>query len=303
MFRSFPEFTKPTIEDRAAYNELIKEYPPLADLSFGRLMTWWNTLDSLAISMLNGNLVISYWLAGDEKHSGLCLVGANKVDESICSILDHLRSRGDQPRLVHVPEFVLSNIRYPEMYHFKEERDYDECIVTLDKLFPIRQNTVKSKADEKAIQALLSKKVEIKSLDPALASTRTLLLEAHLRWVRKGEVNYVLDIVQHSLKAAIAQGKDLGIENVCLFMNGRLEAFLLFQRPYNKEYVIADFFQMNAALPGLYEFLVYKFAEWFLDQGVLYANLDADLGLPILRSMRLKLGPTNFFRKYTVTPV
>jgi len=303
MLKTFPEFSKPTIADRREYEALIRDYPPLADLSFGMLMTWWNILDSLAISILNGNLVISYWLPGDDTSSGLSLVGTNKVDESICNLFDYLRETEQPVRLVHAPELVLSNARHPELYKITEERNYDECVITLSKLFPLMESNKEVRDTiQKSIAKLISRKVEVRSLNPSHAMTRQQLLEAYLRWGKKGTVNDTVGLMHQALPIAIAQSESLGFENVCLFLDGRLQAFLMFQRPHDNEFIIANYIKMNAALPGLFELTAFKFAEWFSAQGVKYANIDSDLGLPILRNMRLSLGPTNFFRKYTIEP-
>lgn len=113
-FRQFPDFTKLTLADKSRYEAEIADFPPFSDISFATLMIWWNTLDSCAVAKLNDNLVISYWLPGDEAKSGLSLIGRNKVDESMCTILDYLEAEGKAQKLVHVPEFVLSAIKYPE---------------------------------------------------------------------------------------------------------------------------------------------------------------------------------------------
>src|SRR6185369_7708435 len=128
MFKTFPEFSKLTLADKAEYEELIKNMPSIHDISFFGLMTWWNPLGSMQISLLNGNLVIPYWLPGDDKHSGLSLVGTNDVDESLCILFDHLREKGDPIRLVNVPDFVVANVRFHEMFNFKEERQYNEYV-------------------------------------------------------------------------------------------------------------------------------------------------------------------------------
>jgi hypothetical protein len=301
MFKTFPEFSKPSIADRAAYNELIRSYPPYADLSFAMLMTWWNTLDSVAISMLNDNLVISYWLPGDEKHSGLSLIGKNMVDESICTLFDHFHDKGEPARLVHVPEFVTASIRHPELFKYTEEREYDECVISLRKLEKQIKKAKQSKSEGTPAPDS-PKKIEVKIIDLGLASSRHLLLETHTRWRNHGAVNYTLDLVEQTMPVFITQGKDLGAAAIGLFIDSRLQAFLLYQKPSDKKYVIIDFLQMNAAMPGLFDVVVYQFVSWFIAEGFRYANLDADLGLPLLRSMRLSLGPVNFLRKYTIEP-
>src|SRR5689334_17126748 len=122
MFKTFPEFSKLTLADKAEYEALIKDYSPVYDVSFPALMSWWNTLGEMSISVLNNNLVVPYWLPGDERRSGLSLIGTNDIDESLCVLFDYLRDKGDPVRLVNVPEFVVTNVRYPGLFTFKEDR-------------------------------------------------------------------------------------------------------------------------------------------------------------------------------------
>jgi hypothetical protein len=287
MFKIFPEFSKPTIADRDAYNLLIKDYPPYADFSFAMLMTWWNTLDSLAIAMLNDNLVISYWLPGDDEHSGLALVGINKVDDSIDAIFNYQRRHGGECRLVHVPEFVVKSIAHPEIFKITEEREYDENVLALDKLAEQFQADGLQKNDDAV--GITAKKLEVKEFDLTKSSARHELLETSMRWYSRGVVNYSLELLEQTLPIMITQGADLGIKALGLYVNDRLQAYLLYQTPYDTRYVIVDTLQMNAAAKGLYEVLVFKFAEWFREHDVPYVNLDADMGL-------------SFLRKYTVEP-
>lgn len=136
MFKTFPEFSKLTLADRHDYEALVKDYPPIDDISFTSLMTWWSSLENTSVSRLNGNLVISYCLPGEDKFTGLSLVGTNDVDESICAIFDYLREKGEPLRLVNVPEFVISNAAYPAMFNFKEQRALHEYILPLSGFYP-----------------------------------------------------------------------------------------------------------------------------------------------------------------------
>ena len=138
MFKTFPEFSKLRLEDKDEYEAFIKNFPPIYDTSFAGLMTWWNGLDNMSVSFLNDNLVIPYWLPGDEKHAGLSLVGTNSVDESICTIFDHLREKGEPVRLVNVPEFVVSQVKCPSMFNFKEDRRYHEYVLPFSNYYPLK---------------------------------------------------------------------------------------------------------------------------------------------------------------------
>lgn len=95
VFKTFPEFSKLILADRQKYEKLIADYPSVSDFQFTSLMTWYvgYQLEAPSISTLNGNLILSYWLSGNEAHSGLSVVGTHAVDETICTICVSARSR------------------------------------------------------------------------------------------------------------------------------------------------------------------------------------------------------------------
>jgi len=303
VFKTFPEFSKLTYADREKYEALIKDLPPLASLPFSNLMTWWNSLDSAAVATLNGNLIISYWLPGSDKVSGISFIGTNKVDESICEILDHLKRKGERPRLVHVPEFIISHMQHPELFEFKSERNDDEYVYEVSKFYPITKNvSFRRHRIKKFMSHTKDREVVVKSLDISEYENKQLLLQCAAEVPRKGTVNEIARHSDEALVSAIENAEYIGVDNVCLFVNHELHAFMLFSRPADKRYIIFSHVMVRYDIPYTYDYMVYGFAKWLTESGVQYANLDSDLGMPLLRMLKLALGPTEYFRKYTIEP-
>ena len=303
MFKTFPEFSKLTLKDREEYEAFIKDLPPISDISLVKLLCWWNQLNSLAVAELEGNLVISYWMPGDEKNSGLSLVGTKNVDVAMCEILDNLKEKDEPVRLVHVPEFVVTSLRYPEQFIFTQERDYDECVVDLRNLYPLPKTKSSIQPEiRRSLARTATDRIKVKSLDLKSFVNRQILLEADRRWHRKGSLNDTLRDRHQAVQTAVTIAPTIGLENICLSIDGELQSFLLFKQPTDETYVQCYLFNLNYDIPGLLELMIYHYAKWFTERGFLYANIDSDLGLPMLRTFRLKLGPVNFFRKYTIEP-
>jgi hypothetical protein len=301
MLAKFPNFSNITLEDRRMYERLMSGYPPYASLCFSKLMLFWDQLDNLAMSDLNGNLVISYWWPGSEENSGLSLIGRERLDESFCTIFDHIREQNDEPRLVHVPEFVVTKLKYPELFGFRDERDFDEYVVPLKSLYPL-SNVLPLKRKKVEKFKRRGYQLEVKSLDLNKTENVVKLLYCAQEWHQKGNVNHTVDPVQEVIRYAITRATPLGINNICLFMDGELGGFLLYSKPEDSRYIIANFIKVNPTIPDLFDFMEFTWAKWMSARGVSYANLDCDLGLPQMRRIRLRLGPVNFFRKYTVEP-
>ncbi len=301
MFKTFPEFSKLTLADRDEYEGYVKSFPPYAHLTFACLMTWWNLWGTVAVSRLNNNLVVTYWLPGGEAESGLSLIGINKIDESICTILDHLKERGEPARLVHVPEFVISSVRYPDLFHFSEQRASNEYIMSAAKYYPLENMSIYRRQKARRQLSGMHGRYELKSLDLHNLKDRILLTEAADRWWSKN----LNDFGRHEKEAmltTIASFKELGLQNVCIFLDGQLFGFLLYIMSSDGRYVIALHVKATHKDGLGFELLLYLFAQWFSDRGVTYANLSTDCGQLRLRMFMLTLGPVNFLRKYIIEP-
>lgn len=303
VFKTFPAFSKLTLEDKPVYDSLIAKFPPVADISFTELMTWWNPLDSgVSISLLNGNLVISYWLPGDEKHSGLSLIGTRKVDESICTIFDYLQEQGEPVRLVNVPEFVVSNIRYTELFNSTEQRQFHEYVVDTSCFYPLKNMAAfKRRRVERVLRRVGEEKIILKSLDLHLVKDRELLVDTAEEWWHRN-INDFGQVEREALMKCILNPDEYEVENLCLFVGKELYGFCIYHRPHDKRYVIIPHIKATHEDTLGFDLIGYSFAKWFAEQGVKYGNLTSDRGRLRLRMFLLTLGPTDFFRKYQVEP-
>jgi hypothetical protein len=302
VFKTFPEFSKLTLADRDRYEELIKNYPPYSDYSFPTLMNWWNALDCCAISTLNDNLVISYWIPGVDSLNGMAVVGINKVDQTICEVIDYLNSKGENARLVHVPEFVIENIEHPELFNFDSERDTDEYVLSTDKYFPLqRAVSFRRFRINKFLKNTAKSNVVIRNLELNSEKNRFLLMRSVNVWPNDGPTNATVQHSDDAMVVAINEAEKIGTECLCLFIDDKLHAFILFTRALDKRYAVFSHYKSSQELPYTIDYVLYSFAEWFVDHDIRYLNIDADLGVRSLRVFKIALGPQQYFRKYTVT--
>jgi len=303
-FMPFPTFSKLTLAQREMYESVINRYPPIADLSFANLVNFWDSFDGLSISELNNNFVISYWLPGLEKHSGLSLIGTRKVDESISAIFDYQLLKGDAARLVNVPEFVVQNIRFPELYIIREQRALSECVVDIKKFYPLDGMISHRRwAVKRFLNSFDTADIQIKSIDLSSEDNRQLLIDkvVELR-AKRGTINKTYAIEQQAIVNAITNADTAGLENVCIFVQGELQSFCLYGLPSEEGYAIMSHARISYDLPHNFDYSVYAFAKWFAENDIKYVNLEADLGFMGMRMLKVLLGPANYFRKYTIEP-
>jgi hypothetical protein len=305
-FSRFPEFSKLTLGDRCSYEKLVADYPPITDIQFASLMVWWNWLDTCAISILNDNLVISYWFPGEERFSGLSLIGTHDIDGSICTVFDVLREKGEDPRLVHMPEFVLASIEHPEMFIVEEERGFDEYIFPISHFYPLHHMPgFRRKRIKKFLENVDGDHLVLKPVDLSQLEARRTLLEHGEIWQKQSgklSINKVAKVETEALLTSITLGDLIGMECVGLYEGEELLGFCIFHRPSDKRYAIFSHARINPLILRVLDYMVYAVGRWLTDEGITFVNLEYDLGIPFLRMFKLALGPSNYFRKYTVKP-
>lgn len=301
MFKTFPEFSKLTLNDREEYEEFIKDCPPISDLAFASLMTVWSALDQARVAVLNGNLVISFWMPGDDNRSGLSLIGTNKVDESLCAIFDHLTSSGQEARIVNVPQFVVDHIRYPEIFGFDFKSGDEDYIISLKRHASLEQMPFYKRARIKKF-VRNGGNLEMKSLDLRLLSNRRMLLESAEQWPRKG-LNNIAAFEEEAMRQCVMHAPALGLENVCLFEDGKLIIFNLYHIFPDSRYMLVAHARLDYSIPFIFDYMTYDFSRWWLERGLEFANIHSDMGLPRLRVFKVTLRPVELLRKYTIKPV
>ncbi len=299
----FPEFRELTLADRDAWEDLIADYPPYAHISFAEMIIWGEAFGYTRVSQLEGNIVVCYWILGDEEYSGLCLIGSHSVDESICTVFDWQKSTDRTPRLVHVPEFVMQEVKFPEMYKISPERGEDECLVEIKALTAFDNLSSYKKSKIRHLFANFDEdQVEVRSLNLGQKVNQEVLLDRIELWRDKGGVNQIAELEEEALTGAIRRAEELGYENACIYIGSELQGFILYQLPADSKFVIINYIRLSYEFPAMFEIVAYILAKWFEVQKIEYANIENDLGVSVLRNSKLNLGPTNFLRKYTIEP-
>ncbi|HSX33318.1 MAG TPA: hypothetical protein VLF91_03210 [Candidatus Saccharimonadales bacterium] len=303
MIRTFPEFSKLAYADREAYEALIADYPPLCDLAFVNLQLWWNSFDGLRVSLLNGNLVICYWIPGDDERSGLALVGTNMVDQSICTIFDYLHEQSKPARIVNTPDFVIKSIRYPELFHFNTSTTDDEYVISLEH-FALADNMPRYQQERigRFLEQNRGRKTEMRRLNLAENGARELLLQADGQWPHKG-FNNLSAAGREMLPYSIAQAAKLGVSNYCLFIDNQLTGYILYFNSQDANYACTLLMRLNYRVPLIFDYAVHAFSAEIIKQGPRLMNIQSDDGSSQMRALKLTLKPVEFFRKYTIEPV
>lgn len=300
----FPNFYTPTLDDKNDYEELVSEYPPISDISFSTLHIWWNLEGKLGLASLNGNLVVNYSLPFDTKNSGWCLIGKHKVDQSIEEIFARLKEHKRPRKLVHVPEFVVNEIKNREGLVIDEEDDYHEYICDSQQLANLEghDHSRTRRKVNRFLREVDDKAVVIKELDLGDPGVKKLIYHSVEQWQpeRLSEVDPD-EIGIRAIKKTLDQSHHLETRNLALFIDEQLHGVVLYHLSHDKDHYIVTHLKVDYATPFIFDYLTNQMAVKAVKDGVPYMNMEMDLGLEGLRRHKLGLRPVNFFKKYTVS--
>jgi hypothetical protein len=304
MYATFPNFSKLTIDDKEEYQNLFKAYPCISDIEFATLMIWWNLSDELSISLINGNVVILYVFPLDQDNSGLCLVGNKNIDESINEIFEYQKRENLKARLVHVPEFTINEIKERNVYNIESERDYDEYIIEASSLEPISNSdhSMRRKVN-KFIKEAGEENISVSQMDLSDKNIQESLIETINEWDKEySRPNDREGAEKMAIKISINLSQELNIENLCVYVNKKLQGFGLFNITADGNYLIVHHLKVRYEIPRIFDYVTQQIAKFAVDNNVKYVNLEMDLGIEGLRQHKMELHPVDFLRKYKITP-
>lgn len=302
-FKPFPEFSKLTPFDKEVYDAFMQQFPPSVALNFGTLMTWWNPLGSPGVAVHGKNLVISFWYPGLEEYSGFTVVGRHNVDETICAVFDYQLQRGEKPYLTSVPEYVVNRIRYPEMFAFDSQRRNDECIVDVDSALDFDKLPAHKKQRlRKLLNTVSEDSIKVLPIDIDSVYERDKLIALVDEWRDFGKLNDTFRHEEEAILSAIRGGSKYGYWALGLYIDRELHGFLILADSQRDDYVIISHSRFSYALPHFIDLASYAYGKWLQSENVRLVNLDADFDVPLLRSIRLYMGPSNYLRMYRIEP-
>lgn len=305
MLPDFPGFMPLTLEHKDMYNQLVADYPPFSDISFTNLHIWWNLDGKLAASQLNDNLVLNYSLPFDPEHSGYGLIGIHKIDESINTILDHLKQSGSQVRVVNVPEFTIEKINDKSNYKITEEPDFHEYVMSAAQLAALEgsEHGRTRRKVQRFSRETEDHDVQVHPLRMSSPEVRSNIMKVVKAWHQLyPSQNDPERLEEQALENTLAHAPHLETKSLGIFIDNKLHGLTLFHITPDKQHYIVNHMKVDYQYPYIFDFLTSKLAEYAVKNGVEFLNMEMDLGQEGLRQHKLGLRPVKFYKKFTVEP-
>lgn len=299
MIPKFPKFKLIELNDKNEVEKITSKFPPYSDFNFTSMWSW-NLIDEIALSVLNGNLVVRFtdYVTNSPFYS---FIGDNKVNETCEALLKFTISSGLPPTLRLMPEISLKGID-EKYFAATEDRGHFDYVYNLEDLRDFPGSKFKQKRNH--TNGFLKKfsDAEVKTIslkDPGVADAVLKLFEKWQNIKAQKEAGYGL----HDLAAMkrLLQGVNVfDLVTVGIYLKGELVALFINQL-IDSEYVLAHMMKADTTVDdGLYTFLMQKNAEILVLLGRKLFNYEQDLGIENLRIAKSRFNPSSFLKKYMV---
>jgi hypothetical protein len=292
----FPQFNDLALQDKPLFDQLFTQFPPLiSEFTFTNLFIWRRAYQT-KISRFRNLLCLQ-----SEQGQNIFFfppIGEGDVIECFQSLLQYLHGKGTPPKIVRVPEAVVTQIDW-KASGMKAELDRSQCdyvylvqdlIELKGRKYHRKRNHIKQFQEKYSFQYI-----------PLTPEWIPQCLRLQVEWcdLRDCEANPGLLNESLAIKEAFTHFEELGVKGGAILINGKVEAFTLGD-PLNPETIVIHIEKANPAYEGLYPTINQAFLE-HEGSGYTYVNREQDLGEEGLRKAKESYFPHHLVNKYTIT--
>jgi uncharacterized protein len=290
----FPRFKTVDIADRDIIEQQTSGYN-YSDFNFVSLFSW-NVDDSALYSILNNNLLISLKDYNNKKFI-YSVLGENDIANTIKTINKHLQIT----TLELVPEVVALDPYHKPGFIVTEDRDSFDYIYNLLKL--VELDGPEYKSFRRSLSIFRSKNdfdisFERIDIDDTQAMHQIMKL-THLWREIKGKDLEETSYESSAIKRAIQHARMLPIIIFGAFISNRLVGFTI--NEIKGPMAILHFEKSDTRIPGLGSYVKHQTFLALKAMGARELNYEQDLGISGLRTIKERLNPQYFLKKYKVS--
>jgi len=294
---TFPVFEPLTVGHKADIESFTSKFPPYSDFNFTSLYCW-NTNGCVAVSTLNGNLVVRFcdYLTGLPLYSFL---GDQKTGETALALLALSKEEGLEPQLKLVPEVAVAGMD-PATLTVTEDEDNADYLLPIDKLTSYAGNRLGGKRNfVNRFKAAYS--WETRLLDLSDAADQKAIMDMFAAWADgKGLDASFSENERKALTGIFPLAKVQPLLTPAIFVGDQLAGFAIVE-PLGGGDAILHFEKADAkGFVGIYQMVMMETARILAEKGCTTLNYEQDLGIAGLRKTKKSFTPSGYLRKYRV---
>ncbi len=253
----FPQFRDLTLEDKPLFDQLFTRFPPvISEFTFTNLFIW-RVAYRIKISRFRNLLC----LLSEQGELSFFFppVGEGDMIECFQSLLQYLGKKGAPPKIVRIPEVVVTQVNWTGS-GMKAELDRSQCdyvylvqdlIELKGRKYHRKRNHIKQFQEKYSYQYI-----------PLTPEWVPQCLQLQTEWcdLRNCEASPGLRNESLAIKEAFTHFEKLEVKGGAILINGKVEAFTLGD-PLNSETIVIHIEKANPAYEGLYPTINQAFLE------------------------------------------
>ena len=295
MISQFPDFTPINLNLKNEIQAFTRQFDPYEDFSFINLYTW-NTNGKAAIAWLNGNLVIKipHYMGLDKfTHT---FIGNTYLDETAATLVKEFS------KLELIPEFIIKQLRHPEMYAIAEDRDSFDYMYEVKSLANLEGRALKKKRNlyNTACKALGArvKFTSVNSLTPRLKKEIEHVINEWFKQTAQPDLDVKSE--RMALTRLLESFNELNLWVTLCYIDEALSGFSVHEI-INEDFSICHFEKsFNHRFSGLNTLLIQAAAQFLSDKSSI-VNWQQDLGIAGLKKAKRAYAPKYYLRKYSIS--
>jgi hypothetical protein len=301
MLPEFPWFKPIDLSDRPAVEAMIAGYPPFADFNFVELWCW-NRGRQGGIAKLDGNLVVR----SEDVITGelfLSFIGTNKVERTAEKLIAYAKERGIEPRLQAVPDVVVDSVTgFGKSLIVEEDVHNSDYLLSVSDWAAMSGSRFKNKRN--AIHRLERKhQPRLERLDLTNAATRDEIMDLCKAWaIQRNRASEETEAEFSAIENLLDLAQELELVRLVVlgvYADNQLIGFSI-NEILPDDYALGHFAKADYRYEGVYPYMLNGLARILEDAGVLYLNIEADLGDPGLAISKKLCNPTGRLRKFVI---
>jgi hypothetical protein len=293
----FPQFEDITPVQAACFNALTEQYPPYSEFNYTNLLAWHSYRQAVQLSSLN-NALITRVSGQENRPQAYTLLGSVDLDDTLTQVL----ASSPPQTLRRVPGSVVSQLERPDGFHIVEDRDNHEYILSAED--HAKLVGPKNQGRRNLVQRFIREHgqlLDVVTLDLADTQAKTDINDCMASWIKvrsKDDLDATLE--SQALSRTLDAASILPIQSLGFYMAGVMRGFSIFE--YAQQVTgFVHFEKADVSYRGLPQFIRQSVAKLFLENGVKYINYEQDMGIPGLRTMKTRLHPVGFLKKYSIS--
>ena len=300
--RNIPPFPKSKtiqISDRLEYLFYLKEMPVIpSDVTFENLFVYDSPSRHISLSLLNGNVIIT--VKREDDVAFYPIVGVNQLDKTVLQCLCWLSCNSNNGRFIRFPLSTALSLQPATKAGLRIQKERDHFDYLYDPQSLAFFNHPKLRTQKQNLMRFLEKNPLESRITPSMRKEVKVFQDnwmdhhAGLQKRRGKPVSQGVIEEYQAMEKALAYQSALDLHVAGIYLSRKLQGFSVTTFFNQTAYV---HFEKATRKKGAYQAVVQQEGKTALEHGTRAVNREQDLGMPGLRTSKMRYNPVGFLEK------